>query len=144
MNVGIVGIRNVKKEYYLELKKELDRYKDNITQIVSGGAKGIDSMAAKYARENNIPLIEYYPRYDKFPGKYAPIERNKDIIKQSNIVIAFWDGEGRGTKNSIELSIKNKKELKIIDVPENFQIIGKTRVKNNHEYNKKRNNNLSL
>ena len=79
--------------------------KHYISQIVSGGAKGADSLAARYANEKGIPLVVFLPVWDKY-GKRAGFVRNKEIVKASDIVICFWDGQSRGTKHSIDYAEK--------------------------------------
>lgn len=83
-----------------------------VTQIISGGARGADSLAAKYAKENNIELIEHKPDWDKL-GKRAGFARNEIIISSSDAVIAFWDGTSTGTKHSINLAIKYNKACRV-------------------------------
>lgn len=76
-----------------------------IIQIISGGAKGADSIGEKYADENNIPKLIFKPDWQKY-GKRAGFLRNEDIIKNCNFCLAFWDGESHGTKHDIELCKK--------------------------------------
>ncbi|KMQ50663.1 Uncharacterized protein CHISP_2346 [Chitinispirillum alkaliphilum] len=95
--IAVIGSRGF--DYSL-LKETLD--KEEIVKIVSGGAKGADSLAAQYARENNIELQEFLPDYKKH-GRGAPLVRNKLIVDASNMVIAFWDGKSRGTKFTMVL-----------------------------------------
>lgn len=71
------------------------------TEIVSGGARGIDTFAKKYAIENDIKFTEFLPNYELF-GRIAPLRRNIQIINYADIVIAFWDGKSRGTKFVID------------------------------------------
>lgn len=73
----------------------------DITEIVSGGAKGVDTSAKEYALAHNLKLTEFLPQYDKF-GRSAPLKRNIEIIEYADIVLAFWDGKSRGTKFVIE------------------------------------------
>ena len=90
MRVGVIGSRGLtvnNLEKYLPME---------VTAIVSGGARGIDSCAAKWAQENNIELIEFLPEYNRF-GRSAPLRRNITIIDNSDIVLAFWDLKSRGT-----------------------------------------------
>ena len=94
MIVAVVGSRTLKVE---NLKEYLPK---NTTEIVSGGAKGIDSCAKKYALENNIKYTEFLPEYEKY-GRSAPLRRNIDIVKNAGYVIAFWDGKSRGTAFTI-------------------------------------------
>ena len=76
-----------------------------IEWIISGGARGADSLAERYAKENNINITIVYPKWDLY-GKSAGIIRNHNIIKSCDVCIAFWDGESMGTKNDIDLCEK--------------------------------------
>ena len=69
----------------------------NVTEIVSGGAKGIDTCAKEYALSNGIKLTEFLPEYNKY-GRGAPLKRNLLIIDYADEVPAFWDGRSSGTK----------------------------------------------
>ncbi|MBE6686205.1 MAG: DUF2493 domain-containing protein [Ruminococcaceae bacterium] len=96
MKIAIIGSRNIVLDdlgFYL---KNFD-----VTEIVSGGAKGVDSYAAQYARENNIPLTEFLPDYERYK-RGAPLKRNDQIIDYADHVIAFWDTKSKGTKYVIE------------------------------------------
>lgn len=110
MKYAIIGSRNF-NDYNL-IKNELSSY-NNITEIISGGAIGVDSLAKKYANENNIEIIEFFPNWKKY-GKSAGVIRNKLIIENCDIVIAFWDGLSKGTKSSINIANKLNKNLKIV------------------------------
>ena len=74
---------------------------DGVTEIVSGGAKGIDNCAGTYALKNEIKLTEFFPEYDTY-GRSAPLKRNIAIIENADLVLAFWDGASYGTKYVIE------------------------------------------
>lgn len=91
MKVAIIGSRTIKKINNLQ-----SYLPENVEAIVSGGAVGVDQVAATFARENNIQLIEFLPQYEKF-GRRAPLVRNIEIIKTSSLVLAFWNGQSRGT-----------------------------------------------
>ncbi len=106
MKIGIIGSRNLK---ILNFKKYLP---SNVTEIVSGGARGIDTCAKEYAIENHIKLTEFLPEYKKF-GKVAPLKRNDLIIDYSDMIIAFWDGHSNGTKYVIENSKRKNKPIRI-------------------------------
>lgn len=97
MNYGIIGSRTF-SDYKL-LSDVLDKH--YITRIISGGARGADSLAARYAKEHSIQLTEYLPDYNKY-GKKAPFVRNKLIVRDSEIIIAFWDLKSNGTKHSLD------------------------------------------
>ena len=105
MKVAIIGSRN--------LTVDIANYIPNgTTKIISGGAKGIDRLAEKYADENNIPKLIIKPEYEKY-GKSAPLRRNKTIVENADIVIAIWDGKSNGTKFTIEYAKKIRKTSEI-------------------------------
>lgn len=81
--------------------------------IISGGAKGTDTLAKEYALTNNIPLVEFLPEYEKY-GKRAPILRNIQIVDNCDYIIAFWDGYSRGTKFTIDYAKKRGIPIRII------------------------------
>lgn len=111
MKAAIIGSRSF-NNYDLVLETLLE-YENIITLIVSGGAKGADTLGERWAKEKNKEVLIFYPEWDKY-GKSAGFRRNKDIIENSDIVFAFWDGVSKGTKSSIDLANKLNKELKII------------------------------
>jgi hypothetical protein len=75
----------------------------NPSQIVSGGARGADQIGKDYAEKIGLPAI-IFPAEWKKHGKKAGYIRNHDIIKNCDHVVAFWDGESRGTLHSIGLA----------------------------------------
>ncbi len=107
MKIAVIGSRRV------EIKNLGSYLPDNTTEIISGGAKGIDQCARAYALSNGIKLTEFLPEYDKY-GRYAPLKRNIKIIENADIVFAFWDGTSHGTKFVIDTCKKQGKPLKII------------------------------
>ncbi|MBV5326156.1 MAG: DUF2493 domain-containing protein [Chlorobium sp.] len=82
------------------------------SKIVSGGAKGADTLAENYAREYQIDTLIFKPDYKKY-GRVAPIIRNATIIDNANIVVAFWNGKSKGTKNAIDNAKRKMKVVKI-------------------------------
>jgi hypothetical protein len=69
--------------------------------IVSGMARGADMLAAQFAKTNNVQLYEFPANWDMY-GKRAGYLRNEEMAAFSNGLLAFWDGESRGTKHMIE------------------------------------------
>ena len=95
--------------------------KDN-TVIVSGGAKGADSLAEKYAADNGIEIKVFPAEWGKYGRSAGPIRNKKmlDFISDDGnaLVIAFWNGKSRGTKNTIENAQKMKIATLIVDYKE--------------------------
>lgn len=95
MKVAVIGSRGL-------TVSDLGRYlPENTTEIVSGGAKGVDTSVREYALSHGIKLTEFLPEYTRF-GRNAPLKRNITIIGYADIVLAFWDGKSRGTKFVID------------------------------------------
>ena len=107
--IAVVGSR--KFSSYETVKIVLDGLQEDIgfDQIVSGGANGADSLAEKYAWENNIDLAIFIP--DWSIGKQAGFIRNVEIWNNADYGVAFWDGRSKGTEHSFKLAKKQKKRL---------------------------------
>lgn len=106
MKVAVIGSRNL---HVGDLGKYLP---DDVTEIVSGGAKGIDTDARIYALQRGIKLTEILPEYDKY-GRSAPLRRNITIIEHADLVLAFWDGSSHGTRFVIENCKKRGVPVKV-------------------------------
>lgn len=106
MKLAIIGSRGLWVE-------NLGNYlPSGVTEIVSGGAKGIDSCAGEYAREHGLKLTEFLPDYRRY-GRGAPLKRNLEIIAYADQVLAFWDGNSPGTKHVINECTKQKKKVTV-------------------------------
>lgn len=111
MKVAVIGSRSFND--YAEVKNVLSKI--NITLLVSGGAIGADSLGEKYAIENNIPTKIFYPDWEKY-GKKAGFIRNTDIIKEAELVVAFWDNNSKGTLDSLNKASALNKKVLIVNV----------------------------
>lgn len=106
MKVAVVGSRNI-------CEADIERYVVGADEIVSGGAKGIDSLAEKYAKEKGIRLTVFLPEYECY-GRVAPIVRNKKIVDYADKVIAFWDGNFKGTLSVMKYAEKTAKPCEVV------------------------------
>jgi hypothetical protein len=111
MKVAVIGSRNFND--YEKVKQVLST--KNITLLVSGGAKGADTLGQKYAEEHDIETKIFLPDWEKY-GKKAGFLRNSDIINESELVIAFWDGFSKGTLDSLKKAKKENKNILIINI----------------------------
>lgn len=104
MKTAIVGSRSINNIDFSVIKNE-------ISLIISGGAKGVDTEANLYAKKNKIPLLEIKPDYKNYHFKKAPIIRNYEIVDKSDIIYVFWDGKSKGTLSVINYAQKQNKEI---------------------------------
>ena len=106
MKVAIIGSRSIcgiKRTATLAEAEE----------IVSGGAAGVDTCAAAYAKENGLKLTVFLPDYPRY-GRAAPIVRNRQIVDYADRIIAFWDGRSKGTASVIAYAEKVGKPCEVI------------------------------
>ena len=94
MKVAVIGSRSI-TAYPLE-----EVIPPETTEIISGGARGVDALAREYALAHGIPLTEILPDYPRY-GRGAPLRRNEEIISHAELVIALWDGKSTGTAHTI-------------------------------------------
>ena len=114
MKVIIAGSRSIVN--YSLIKKLISESHLDITEIVSGGARGVDRLGEKYARENNIPIKQFLPDWENL-GKVAAIIRNQEMAFYADALIAIWDSKSRGTKHMIEyMKDKMMKPTRVIKV----------------------------
>lgn len=106
MKIAVVGSRNV-------VVDDIGKHIADVEEIVSGGAVGVDSCAAEYAKENGIKLTAFLPQYERY-GHAAPIIRNKEIVDYADKVIVFWNGKSKGSLSVIKYAEKTGKPCEVI------------------------------
>ena len=107
MKLLIVGSRNIKS---FDLSEYIPM---NTDIIISGGAKGIDLIAEKYADDHKISKLILRPRYDLYK-KRAPLVRNEKMVDIADMILAIWDGRSVGTEYTIKYAKKQNKKIVII------------------------------
>ncbi len=105
MKVAIVGSRDI--------TVDISGYVTDADEIVSGGAVGVDSCAAEYARSRGLTLTEFLPDYERY-GRAAPIIRNKQIVDYADRIVVFWNGRSKGSLYVIKYAEKIGKDCKMI------------------------------
>lgn len=106
MRIVIAGSRGF--EDYALLEQTLDRILAEQTEpveLISGHAKGADLLAQRFAKEKDLPIHIIKPDWKTYERAAGPI-RNRQMLdyakEESPLVIAFWDGQSKGTRNTIE------------------------------------------
>ncbi|HHV50727.1 MAG TPA: hypothetical protein PLG48_00350 [Candidatus Avimonas sp.] len=113
MKVAIIGTRNAPHNIIPKILRHLPA---NVTEIVSGGASGVDTAAEQVASALSIPVKRFLPDYRRF-GRSAPLKRNIEIVNYSDKILAFWDGKSSGTRHCIIECINRRKPVMIIRIP---------------------------
>ena len=97
------------------MRRVLDPHVNDISMIISGGAKGADTLAQRYARDNGIPIYIIYPDYRKY-GKVAPFRRNVIIANLAEKMIAFAYSDSRGTRHAVNKMKQLNKPVVVIEL----------------------------
>ena len=116
MKVIIAGSRTVTDYFEIVTALTLAGYTvSNLTEIISGTARGVDQLGELLAYKNNISIKKFPADWDKY-GKSAGYRRNADMAKYADALIAIWDGQSKGTKHMIKLMNKEDKPVFIHEV----------------------------
>lgn len=114
MKVVISGSRTIKNKNLVW--KLLNESKFKITELISGGAQGVDTFGEEWARSKNIPVKVYKPDYTIQNPKYAPLLRNQKMAEIGDALIAIWENRSRGTAHMIECMEKLNKPMEVIKI----------------------------
>lgn len=90
------------------------KHGDAIT-IISGGAKGADSVGELVAHKHHYDIERYLPDWDRY-GKSAGYKRNQSMCAASNGCVVFWDGSSRGSHHMIDICRKAGKPIMVVDM----------------------------
>jgi hypothetical protein len=113
MKVIIAGSRGFSDFQLMYAKCEEILANVNEVEIVSGTARGADKMGEHYASLKGYNVARFPAEWDKH-GKAAGYIRNKEMADYADCLIAFWDGESRGTKHMIDLATERNLSVHII------------------------------
>ena len=100
MKCIIAGSRSITQAVVLETAIEDSGWLPDITEIVSGGAKGIDKLGEEFAYKNHMKVMVFPADWDTY-GSTAGIRRNRTMAAYAHRLIAVWDGKSKGTAHMI-------------------------------------------
>lgn len=99
MKFAIIGSRSIKDPVILDYV--LTWYRSKITLVISGGATGVDTMAAVWALKHGFHSKVILPDWKAYGKSAGPI-RNKEIVEAAEKIVAIWDGKSRGTMSAVD------------------------------------------
>lgn len=104
-----------------------------VTEVVSGGARGVDTLAIEWAKKNGVPYKVMKAEWNKLnvpgaeivinekddsPGpafRYynarAGLQRNEDMGRYADALVAIWDGISPGTRHMVDFMKKLGKKV---------------------------------
>lgn len=110
MRVIIAGSRDF--DDYGLLKRTLDGLPFEVDEVVSGGARGADSLGERWGEKRKLPITRFPANWEL--GKRAGPERNEKMAKYGDCLVAFPLGASTGTRDMIKRAKKHG--LKVIVV----------------------------
>jgi hypothetical protein len=110
MKVIVAGSRTITDYELVKQTIELSGWLDEITMIVSGGARGVDQFALKFAEEYSITTATFKADWKKH-GKSAGYIRNKEMAGYADRLIALHWNFSKGTNHMIETMLRQNKPV---------------------------------
>lgn len=107
MKLLIAGSRSITE---FDLSKYIT---EDVDTILSGGAKGVDTLAEQYADKHKLSKIILRPKYNLY-GRAAPLKRNEELVDMADRILIVWDGVSKGTRHTVEYATKTNKDILVI------------------------------
>ena len=111
MKVIIAGGRTF--DNYELIEQTMAELDFDVDYVISGGAYGADSLGERWAENHNIPVQRYPAQWNKY-GRRAGVIRNRHMALVGDYLVAFWDGESKGTKIMIDMMKERGKHGKVV------------------------------
>lgn len=112
VKLAVVGSRDFANTDLMD--RELSARRADLTLVISGGARGADKMAERWARKNGIETQIFYPDHKRYRHPYH--HRNRLIAEACDHLVAFWNGHSTGTKYTIDYARRIGKPVSIVRV----------------------------
>ena len=119
LSIVIAGSRSI--EDYDILLTAIFLSDFSIGEVVSGGARGPDSLGERWANENGVSLKRFPANWERF-GRAAGMYRNAEMASYADGGIILWDGESRGTLDMID---KLRRVGKPVEIWNGFEYLGR-------------------
>ena len=107
MRVIVAGSRGITD--YRVVEEAILRSGFNVTEVVSGTARGVDQLGERFGALNGIPVRRFPADWERY-GRSAGYRRNEQLVAcaiqapDGGALVAVWDGVSRGTRHTIELA----------------------------------------
>lgn len=111
MKIIIAGSRNITDYGLVEQAAYESGWIDGETEIVSGMASGVDTLAVEFAKQHGFPLHRFPANWNQY-GRAAGMIRNDEMAQFADALVVVWDGHSVGTKGMIEIA--RARRLKVL------------------------------
>jgi hypothetical protein len=101
MRTIIAGGRNVNNIDWVNLAVAESKFE--ITEVVSGTARGADTLGEEWAQAHNVPVKRFPADWDG-QGKSAGYKRNQVMATYAEALILVWDGKSKGSGHMLAIA----------------------------------------
>lgn len=112
MKLAVVGSRDWQDVDFIKGVLDAALRRDSGIEIISGGARGVDTIAEEWARSREVPVTVFPADWNRY-GRSAGYRRNVDIVNAADVVYAFQRNKSPGTQHSIDLARKSNKPVRV-------------------------------
>jgi predicted Rossmann fold nucleotide-binding protein DprA/Smf involved in DNA uptake len=81
--------------------------------VITGSASGVDAAATRAARAKGIPVQVIPASFDELADAAKSAARNQRLIDACDVLVAFWDGSSKGTRNTVDRALDSGKEVRV-------------------------------
>jgi hypothetical protein len=113
MKTIIAGSRSITN--YDQILEAISLSNIIITTVISGTANGVDKLGERFAKDHDIPVLQFPADWDKY-GKKAGYLRNIEMAGIADALICVWDGQSHGSKHMIEIATKRGLKIYVHDI----------------------------
>jgi predicted Rossmann fold nucleotide-binding protein DprA/Smf involved in DNA uptake len=110
LKIAIVGSRHFSEP------ERVSVYVNSLSRgasIITGSASGVDAAATKAARAKGIPVQVMPASFDELADAAKSAARNQRLVDACDVLVAFWDGSSKGTRNTIGRALDSGKEVHV-------------------------------
>ena len=111
MKVIVAGSRTI--EDYDRVAEAVDRSGYDVTELVSGTARGVDTLGERWAREHGVPVRRMPADWEEH-GRAAGPKRNAQMAAYGDALVAVWDGQSSGTRSMLKEAYKRDLEIYLV------------------------------
>ena len=113
IKVIVAGTRTFQNYNLLERKLTKILQNQAAVEIISGGARGADTLGEKFAQQHGYKTTKFLPNWKAW-GRQAGYRRNLYMAQYATHLVAFWDGKSRGIAHMIEIAKAKGLRVRII------------------------------
>ena len=111
MKVIVAGSRDI--DDYDRVAEAIAASGYDVTELVSGTARGVDELGERWAHEHGVPVTRMPADWDRY-GKAAGPKRNAQMAAYGDALVAVWDGQSAGTRSMLREAYSRNLEMYLV------------------------------